>query len=125
MRKAAALSGNHEGNDQVLRETRWLSVIIVPFLLAAFGILYLFTGHTQELFAWNIKPRMTSMMLGAAYLGGVYFFVRAALATRWHWIQVGFRAYLVRDVGGTLLYHAFPCSCRLAAQSEYGSWYSG
>jgi len=90
MRKAAALSGNHEGNDQVLRETRWLSVIIVPFLLAAFGILYLFTGHTQELFAWNIKPRMTSMMLGAAYLGGVYFFVRAALATRWHWIQVGF-----------------------------------
>ncbi len=90
MRKAAALSANDVGNDRVLRETRWLSVIIVPFLLAAFGILYLFPDSTQELFAWNIKPRMTSMMLGAAYLGGVYFFVRAALATRWHWIQVGF-----------------------------------
>ena len=90
MRKAAALPANDVGNDRVLKETRWLSVIIVPFLLAAFCILYLFPDHTQELFAWNIKPRMTSMMLGAAYLGGVYFFVRAALATRWHWIQVGF-----------------------------------
>ncbi len=90
MRKAETLPSNYLGNDRVLRETRWLSIIIVPFLLAAFGILYLFPDSTRELFAWNIKPRMTSMMLGAAYLGGVYFFVRAALAARWHWIQVGF-----------------------------------
>src|SRR5260370_8586952 len=33
---------------------------------------------------------MTSMMLGAAYLGGAYFFVCAATLARWHWVKVGF-----------------------------------
>jgi hypothetical protein len=42
------------------------------------------------LFAWEIKPQMTAMMLGAAYLGGAYFFARAALSPRWHWIALGF-----------------------------------
>ncbi|GAC1475274.1 MAG: hypothetical protein PVSMB5_29950 [Ktedonobacteraceae bacterium] len=77
-------------DDQVLLTTRWLSAIIVPFLLAAFGILYLLPEHTGDLFAWNIKPRMTAMMLGEAYLAGSYFFGRAVLSTRWHWVAVGF-----------------------------------
>lgn len=77
-------------NDQVQPFTRWLSAIIVPFLIVAFGILYLFPDHTNELFAWNIRPRMSAMMLGAAYLGGAYFFVRAARDARWHWVHVGF-----------------------------------
>ena len=76
--------------DRIFPETRWVSAIIVPFLLAAFGILYLFPDHTQELFAWGIQPRMSAMMLGAAYLGGAYFFVRAAANARWHWVKVGF-----------------------------------
>jgi hypothetical protein len=75
--------------DRILPETRWVSAIIVPFLVAAFAILYLFPDHTQELFAWGIQPRMSAMMLGAAYLGGAYFFFRAANA-RWHWVKVGF-----------------------------------
>ncbi len=58
--------------------------------MAAFVILYLFPDHTQELFAWGIQPRMSAMMLGAAYLGGAYFFVRAATDARWHWVKVGF-----------------------------------
>jgi hypothetical protein len=33
---------------------------------------------------------MTAMMLGAAYLGGVYFFVRAAASRRWHEVEPGF-----------------------------------
>jgi hypothetical protein len=77
-------------NDLILPETRWVSAIIVPFLVVAFAILYLFPDHTKELFAWTIQPRMTSMMLGASYLGGAYFFVRAATFTRWHWVKVGF-----------------------------------
>jgi hypothetical protein len=77
-------------SDRILPETRWISALIVPFLVAAFAILYLFPDHTQELFAWGIQPRMSAMMLGAAYIGGAYFFVRAALAARWHWVQVGF-----------------------------------
>lgn len=76
--------------DRILPETRLISAIIVPFLVAAFGILYLFPDRTQELFAWGIQPRMSAMMLGAAYIGGAYFFVRAATSARWHWVQVGF-----------------------------------
>jgi hypothetical protein len=30
------------------------------------------------------------MMLGAAYIGGAYFFVRVAADARWHWVKVGF-----------------------------------
>src|SRR5258708_10854721 len=76
--------------DRILPETRWVSAIIIPFLLAAFGVLYLLPEHTGDLFAWNIQPRMTAMMLGEAYLAGAYFFVRAVLSTRWHWVAVGF-----------------------------------
>ena len=82
--------GTRARNDRILPETRWVSAIIVPFLVAAFAILYLFPDHTQELFAWGIQPRMSAMMLGAAYLGGAYFFVRAAANARWHWVKVGF-----------------------------------
>ncbi|GAC1657821.1 MAG: hypothetical protein NVS4B7_03900 [Ktedonobacteraceae bacterium] len=77
-------------NDRILPETRWVSAIIVPFLVAAFAILYLFPDHTQELFAWSIRPRMSAMMLGAAYIGGAYFFVRVAASASWHWVKVGF-----------------------------------
>jgi hypothetical protein len=77
-------------DDRVLRTTRALSLFIAPFLVLGFGILYLFPDHTRELFAWTIRPRMTAMMLGAAYLGGIYFFVRAAASKRWHEVQPGF-----------------------------------
>ena len=80
----------HVRNDRILPETRWVSAIIVPFLVAAFIILYLFPDHTQELFAWGIKPRMSAMMLAAAYIGGAYFFVRVVTNARWHSVKVGF-----------------------------------
>src|SRR5690349_13874865 len=76
--------------DRILPETRWISAIIVPFLVVAFIILYLLPDHTQALFAWGIQPRMSAMMLGAAYIGGAYLFVRAATHARWHWVKVGF-----------------------------------
>src|SRR5579859_782753 len=82
--------GTRARNDRVLPETRWVSAIMVPFLVAAFVILYLFPDHTQELFAWGIQPRMSAMMLGAAYIGGAYFFVRVAANARWHAVKVGF-----------------------------------
>src|ERR1700694_5357542 len=82
--------GSHVRKDRILPETRWVSAIIVPFLVAAFAILYLFPDHTKELFAWDIQPRMSAMMLGAAYIGGAYFFVRVAALARWHWVKVGF-----------------------------------
>jgi hypothetical protein len=81
---------NGRRDDRVLRATRVLSVFIAPFLALGFGILYLFPDHTRELFASTIRPRMTAMMLGAAYLGGIYFFVRAAASKRWHEVEAGF-----------------------------------
>jgi hypothetical protein len=77
-------------DDRVLPYTRGLAIVIVPFLVVAFIILTLFTDRTGDLFAWPIRPSMTAMMLGAAYLGGVYFFARAALARQWHTIKAGF-----------------------------------
>ena len=49
--KVENVRGTSVRNDRVFPETRWVSVIIVPFLVAAFVILYLFPDHTQELFA--------------------------------------------------------------------------
>jgi hypothetical protein len=76
----------------ILRETRWLAIVITPFLVVAFAILYGFPTETARLFAWEIKPPMTAMMLGAAYAGGVWFFVRGALARRWDQVAAGFPA---------------------------------
>ena len=51
------------GENRVLISTRLLALVIIPFLLGAFIILYVFPGETARLFAWPIKPTMTSMVL--------------------------------------------------------------
>ena len=77
-------------DDRVYRATRWLAVLIIPFLLAAFYVLYLRTSETKELFAWTIQAPMSAMMLASAYIGGAYFFGRALWSPRWHRIGLGF-----------------------------------
>src|SRR4051812_27819126 len=77
-------------DDRVLRETRVLGAIIVPFLLVAFGLLYLFPDDTRHWFAWDVQPTITPLLMGAGYIAGACFFVRVARETRWHRIQVGF-----------------------------------
>lgn len=85
--------GASPGNDDaVLPPTRALSAFIVPFLVVAFVVLYGFPKDTDRLFAWKIMPTMTPMTLGAVYLGGAYFFVRAFRATAWNAIKAGFVA---------------------------------
>ncbi len=79
-------------DDAVLPATRALAVFIVPFLVVAFVVLYGFPKDTGDLFAWPMAPPMTPMTLGAVYLGGAYFFVRAARATQWHTVKGGFVA---------------------------------
>jgi hypothetical protein len=78
--------------DRVLPATRILSIVIIPFLVVAFAVLYFWPSadDTARLFAWRIVPDFTSMVLASAYLGGAYFFVRAASATRWHRVGGGF-----------------------------------
>jgi hypothetical protein len=69
-----------------------LSIVIIPFLLVAFVVLYFWPSadDTARLFAWRIVPGFTSMALASAYLGGAYFFLRAARAKQWHTVGGGF-----------------------------------
>ena len=92
----ATSQGLHESQavgkaaDAVLPVTRWLAVFIIPFLVAASALLYIWPDRTAQTFAWTIKPPMTAMMLAAAYMGGIVFFVQVARARSWHTIKVGF-----------------------------------
>ena len=79
-------------DDAVLPVTHALAAFIVPFLVVAFVVLYGFPDDTERLFAWTINPTMTPMTLGAVYLGGAYFFLRAFRATAWHTVKGGFVA---------------------------------
>jgi hypothetical protein len=77
-------------DDRVYRQTRRLGAAIVPFLVVAFALLYFFPDDTRHWFAWDVQPTITPLIMGAGYIAGAYFFVRVALETRWHRIQVGF-----------------------------------
>ena len=57
---AEAWTPTHD--DRVLAYTRGLSLFILPFLLVAFVLLYLFPGDTARLWSWPIKPTMFSGM---------------------------------------------------------------
>ena len=88
----SASGGPLAARDRVSPATRILSIVIIPFLLVAFVLLYFWPSadDTARLFAWRIVPGFTSMVLGSVYLGGSYFFLRAARATEWHRVGVGF-----------------------------------
>ena len=76
--------------DRVLPATKIVSAVIIPFLVAAFAVLYPNPDDTTRHFAWTIAPTMSSMVLGAVYLGGAYFFARVVRSTRWHTVAGGF-----------------------------------
>lgn len=76
-------------SDRILPETRWVAGLVIPFLVVAFVILYFFPNNTAKLFAWEIKPPMTAMMLGSAYAGGIYYFSGLLMSRQWHRIKVG------------------------------------
>jgi hypothetical protein len=77
-------------DDRVFGSTKVLGAVIVPFLLVAFALLYFFPDDTRHYFAWDVQPRLTPMIMGAGYVAGAYFFVRVALASRFHRVHVGF-----------------------------------
>ena len=79
-------------DDRIFPLTRWISAAVVPFLVLAFIILYLFPDESGRRFAWEIKPHMTAMYIGAGYLGGAYLFLHAIFGRHWHRIAAGFPA---------------------------------
>ena len=82
-------------NDAILPLTRVIAAIVVLFLVIAFGILFFLPDRTGEFFAWSIKPHMSSMYFGAAYLGGAWILAQAAVGSRWHRVQAVFPAVTV------------------------------
>jgi hypothetical protein len=85
------MEGSRDRSD-VMRATRWLGAIIIPFLILAIYALLGFPEDTGHNFAWNIQPPLTAMYLGATYAGGIWFFVRVIQAHHWREIRVGFPA---------------------------------
>lgn len=78
--------------DTILPFTKIVAAVIIPFLVAAFIILYFFPAQSGSHFAWEIKPAMTAVWMGAGYLGGAYFFLRVILSNQWHRVAAGFWA---------------------------------
>ncbi len=88
-----AMSADVDGgasDDAVLPATRALGAVIAPVLVVAWIVLYPDPTATGRWFAWEINPTMTPMVLGSAYLGGAYFFVRVLRARAWHAVHAGF-----------------------------------
>jgi dimethylaniline monooxygenase (N-oxide forming) len=75
--------------DRIHLATRALAGVIVPFLLLGIYVLYVRTGQTRQLWAWEIRSPMSALMLASAYAAGAYYFSRAAFARRWHHIGRG------------------------------------
>lgn len=94
-------------DDRVLAPTRWISWVIIPVLATAFVVLFGFPGSTADLWAWTINPEMTPVFMGAGYLAGCYFFVRAATVREWHRVGAGFvmiTLFSTMLLGATLLH---------------------
>jgi len=82
----ASQAGHGSGlrDARILPEVRSTAIVVILVLLVTVGVLYGFPERTGELFAWKINPQMSAIFLGAGYGGGAWFFVRVALASRWH-----------------------------------------
>jgi len=82
-------------SDRIHFYTRIVGAIVVPFLVAAFMLLYPLAATTDRFFAWTIVPPITAMLLGSAYAGGIVFFVHVVRPNRWHAVRYGFPAVLL------------------------------
>ena len=91
----SGLGGAPLPGDQVYATTRWISIVIVPVLVAAFVILYGFPDRTMQLWSWMVCPSMNALIMGGGYLSGAYFFSRVARSREWHTVSVGFVATTV------------------------------
>lgn len=76
-------------DDAILRETRWASWVVVAVLVPALVVLWGFPGHTEDFWSWPIAADLSQIFMGAGYGAGAYFFMRAALASRWHTVSAG------------------------------------
>jgi hypothetical protein len=68
---------------------------IVLILADAAQLLLFVPDRTAELFAWDIQPEATALVLASAYVGGGYFFVRVLFGAPWREVAPGFPPVIV------------------------------
>lgn len=113
-------TGDVHRDDAVLRTTRVVAVAILPFLIVAAFLLYVFPDRTGELFAWAIAPPLSAYLLASAYVGGIWYFARVARERRWHRVQHGFPAVAV--FAGSLLIATLLHLDRFSANLSFAVW---
>jgi len=86
------------GSDRILPITRVVAGLVTPVLVLAFLILFFAPGSSGQRFAWEIKPDLTAMFMGAGYLGGAWFFANVLFGRRWHRVGLGFPSVSVFTV---------------------------
>lgn len=107
-------------DDRVLVATRVVAVVILPFLVIAAVLLYVFPTRTGELFAWAIDPPMSAYLLASAYVGGVWFFIHVAMTPAWHRVRHGFAAVTV--FAGALLLATLLHLDRFSQNLSFFTW---
>jgi hypothetical protein len=79
-------------DDRILPITRVVASVVIPFLVLAFLILFLFPHLTAERFSWEIQPNIMAAYMGSGYLGGAFLFACTVFGRRWHQVGAGFLA---------------------------------
>jgi hypothetical protein len=74
-------------DDRIYPITRVALAIVVVALLFAFLVLYLYPQTTRTNFAWEIKPQIMAVFMGAGYISGAYMFVFAIFGSKWHRVK--------------------------------------
>ncbi|MFZ0544819.1 MAG: hypothetical protein WAM60_05250 [Candidatus Promineifilaceae bacterium] len=98
---------NHSRDDRIFWSTRIVAGLVVPVLLLAFVILYLFPSTTGERFAWEIRPSLMAAYMGAGYIGGAWLFFNVAIGRHWHRVAAGFlpvTAFTTNMLVDTIIY---------------------
>jgi len=93
-------------NDEVMPQTRWVSLAVVVILIPAFVILWWMPTETATAWAWTIKPRMTPIFMGSGYAAGAFFFARVFRSRNWHHVSAGVLSaavFALLMLGATLL----------------------
>lgn len=74
-------------DDRIFLVTRVVLAIVIVALLLAFAVLYFNPQNTKTYFAWDIKPQITAVFMGAGYIAGAFMFVYAVFGRHWHRVK--------------------------------------
>jgi hypothetical protein len=103
----AAAGTSEVRDDRLLPLTRTLAYVFIPVLTIAFLILFVTPTHTDDFWAWTIRPDMTPITMGAGYLAGAGVFAAALYFGQWHritWVMVGTVVFSIGMLTATFIH---------------------